>query len=181
MLLHLKENYEPAKIHLVTTGGTIEKTYDETDGLLENRDSIIVAWLHSHLRLPHTHLCVHGLMAKDSLFMTEEDRALIAETIRSLQDSDPGTGIVISHGTDTMALSALFCEKAIPDIRVPVLFTGAMKPLGFLDSDAVQNITEAIMAAQLLAPGFYIAFHNRIFTPERVVKNLKKKTFEAKE
>jgi len=53
-----------------------------------------------------------------------------------------------------------------------------MKPLGFDDSDAAQNVIEALYAAKILAPGIYISFHNQIFNPPFVRKNRDKRTFE---
>ncbi len=61
------------KIALVTTGGTIEKTYDEQTGELANRRSLVHRML-SELRLEATAVTVHELMSKDSLEMTDDDR-----------------------------------------------------------------------------------------------------------
>ena len=68
------------------------------------------------------------------------------------------------------------CTKSVDDLRiknlkVPVVFTGAMIPMGFEDSDATQNVTEALLSAKLLSPGFYISFHNQIFSVPHVQKN----------
>jgi L-asparaginase len=61
----------------------------------------------------------------------------------------------------------------------PIVFTGAMKPMGFEDSDAAQNITEALLATKILKPGVYISFHNRVFELPRVRKNKETRTFES--
>ena len=86
--------------------------------------------------------------------------------------------MVVLHGTDTMAKTAQFIQQNLGP-RVPVVFTGAMKPMGFDDSDATQNVLEAMMAAKILSPGIYISFHNRIFTVPGVRKNKEQGTFEA--
>jgi L-asparaginase len=163
-------------ILIITTGGTIEKTYDEFDGSLENRGTSIKNRILSKLRLPYTNILVHPLLSKDSLYMDDQDRALICEAIKS--DLSKNAPIVVLHGTDTMALSAIYCFERIKNLSVPVVFTGAMIPMGFDDSDATQNVTEALLAARLLAPGFYISFHNQIFKVPHVQKNKEKKTFE---
>lgn len=163
-------------ILIITTGGTIEKTYDEFDGSLENRGTSIRNRILSKLRLPYTNIIVHPLLSKDSLYMDDNDRDLIAETIKvDLKRKAP---IVILHGTDTMALTANYCFERIKDLSVPVVFTGAMVPMGFDDTDATQNVTEAMLAAKLLPPGFYISFHNQIFKVPHVQKNKEKRTFE---
>ncbi|QLY26737.1 asparaginase domain-containing protein [Bdellovibrio sp. KM01] len=161
---------------IITTGGTIEKTYNEFDGSLENRGTSIKNRILSKLRLPYTNILVYPLLSKDSLYMNDEDRALIAVTVKDQMQR--GCPIVLLHGTDTMHVSAEYCFKEIGTPKVPVVFTGAMIPMGFDDSDATQNVTEAMLAAKLLPPGFYISFHNQIFKVPNVRKNREKGTFE---
>lgn len=166
------------EVLVMTTGGTIEKSYDEFDGSLANRESQIKERILHRLRLPYTKISVFSLMAKDSLHMTDYDRTLITKTIEShLSKKKP---IVVLHGTDTMAKTAkLVFENLSSQLEVPIVFTGAMKPMGFEDSDANQNVTEALLAAKVLKPGVYISFHNRVFELPNVRKNKEKRTFEA--
>lgn len=166
----------PKDILIITTGGTIEKTYDEFDGSLENRGTSIKNRILSKLRLPYTNIIVHPLLSKDSLYMDDNDREMISDAIKL--DLKKNAPIVILHGTDTMALTANYCYERIADPKVPVVFTGAMVPMGFDDTDATQNVTEAMLAAKLLPPGFYISFHNQIFKVPHVQKNKEKRTFE---
>ena len=172
------EKNAPKDVLLITTGGTIEKTYDEFDGSLENRGTSIKNRILSKLRLPYTNILVHPLLSKDSLYMDDADRKLICETIS--EDLKREAPIVVLHGTDTMALTAEYCFERIKNPAVPVVFTGAMIPMGFDDTDATQNVTEALLAARLLSPGFYISFHNQIFKVPHVQKNKEKRTFEEK-
>jgi L-asparaginase len=167
----------PQDVIVITTGGTIEKSYDEYDGSLENKDSIIKHLILEKLRMPYTKLHVHSLLAKDSLQMTDYDRTLIAKSIQV--QLEKGWPIIVLHGTDTMAKTAEVCQKYLKNLETPVVFTGAMKPMGFDDSDARQNVTEALLASKLLMPGVYISFHNRIFPVPGVQKNKLKRTFEA--
>lgn len=164
------------EILLFTTGGTIEKTYNEFDGSLENRGTSIKNRITTKLRLPTTQIQVHPLMSKDSLYMTDEDRDIILGKIKEYAYGK--IPIVILHGTDTMTLTADYCWKNVPQTLVPVIFTGAMIPMGFEDSDATQNVTEALLASRILKPGFYITFHNQIFEVPGVQKNKTKGTFE---
>ena len=92
------------RVALVTTGGTIEKTYDEQTGELANRRSIVRRML-SELRLEETEVNVFELMSKDSLEMTEADRIRILEAVRASGACEGGStaGIVVLHGTDTLA------------------------------------------------------------------------------
>jgi L-asparaginase len=168
----------PRKILVITTGGTIEKTYDEEEGTLENRGPEIKNRLLKKLRLPYVELDIISIMAKDSLLMTESDRAFILQTIQYHLPS--GRAIVVLHGTDTMTVTAEYCWKSLKDLAVPLIFTGAMRPLGMEDSDALQNVTEALLAAKILPPGVYVSFHNQIFSVPYVQKNHAKRTFESK-
>ena len=161
---------------ILTTGGTIEKIYDEFEGSLQNKDTIVKNKILEKLRLPYTDIQVHVIMSKDSLFMDDKDRAMILEFIKA--HAMKGYPIVILHGTDTMEVTAKFCFEHFPQISVPVIFTGAMKPLGFDDSDAPQNVIEAIFATQLVKPGYYVTFHGKLFNVPNVTKNKAKRTFE---
>ena len=166
-----------ATVRILTTGGTIEKSYCESEGTLKNRASIIRDGLISSLRLPYTNLELESILNKDSLEMDNDDRDQICAAIeRTAQLGDP---IVILHGTDTMSITADYCYGKLGTPKVPVVFTGAMRPMGFIDSDARQNVTEALLTARLVDPGFYIAFHNRVFPIPGARKNLESGTFEA--
>ncbi len=168
---------QKSHIILMTTGGTIEKVYDEMDGRLENienRGEFIKQKIVKRLRLPYTELDVQPLMSKDSLIMTEADREAIAEKIR--QEQKKGHPIVVLHGTDTMVATAHHCHKNLRP-AVPIIFSGAMVPLGMEESDAPQNVTEALLAAKMLSPGLYVVFHNQVFTVPNVMKLKDKRTF----
>ncbi len=167
------------KVIILTTGGTIEKSYNEFDGSLKNRQSMLKNRLLSKLRLPHTEVELREIMAKDSLHMNDEDRETIWRAIH--EEFKKHGPLLILHGTDTMEVTAQFCFDHCPEPPVAVVFTGAMKPMGFEDSDAAQNFTEALMVVQVLEPGFYISFHNRVFKVPNVKKNRRRRTFESKE
>ena len=159
----------PRSIHIIATGGTIEKTYDERQGYLENRKSVIKETIEKKLRLPNTELTVESLLCKDSSSMTCEDRWVIRQRILSLQvNFNP---IVILHGTDTMELTARFCYEKNQELNAPVVFTGAMKPIDFSDSDALQNVIEALLLVKYLSPSFYVSFHGQVFSAANVTKN----------
>ncbi|WP_299594839.1 asparaginase [uncultured Microbulbifer sp.] len=173
----MTEINQKTTIRILTTGGTIEKSYCESEGTLKNRASIIREGLISSLRLPYTHLELESILNKDSLEMDNSDRDQICAAIA--RTADQGDPIVILHGTDTMAVTAEYCFEKMGTPKVPVVFTGAMRPMGFIDSDARQNVTEALLTARLAEPGFYIAFHNRVFRIPGARKNLETGTFEA--
>ncbi len=161
---------------ILTTGGTIEKTYDEVEGSLQNRETIVKNKILQKLRLPYTDISVKALMSKDSLVMDDKDRDIILASVKEYAAKK--LPIVVLHGTDTMDLTAKHCFTHFKDVSVPVVFTGAMKPLGFDDSDAAQNIIEAIFSARTKQPGYYITFHGKLYLVPNVRKNKSKGTFE---
>jgi L-asparaginase len=156
------------RIYLIATGGTIEKVYSEQTGNVQNLDSKIERYFRL-LRLPDAEIQATHLMNKDSLEMTDPDRALILDTVREkLNDPAP---IVITHGTDTMVDTGLVLQKNLPNLPVPIVLTGAMTPLGFESSDGLQNLTESLLAARVLPPGVYVVMHNQVFPVDRVRKD----------
>ena len=162
------------RIHILSTGGTIEKVYSEQSGVVENRAAKLDRYLRM-LRLPDAEIHAEHLMNKDSLEMTDADRAEVRDRIAQLLvDSAP---IVVSHGTDTMVETGRFLEQAFPDLKVPIVLTGAMTPLGFEGSDGLQNLTESLLAARLLSPGVYIAMHGQVFPVSKTRKDKDRATF----
>lgn len=161
-------------VYLITTGGTIEKEYSEQLGVVVNRESKIGQFLRQ-LRLPEVDVRVTSLMNKDSLEMTPEDRALLVDEVRKLLPEN--CPIVITHGTDTMVESGVLIEKSLPDIKVPIILTGAMMPLGFERSDGLQNLTESLFAARTLAPGVFIVFHSQVIPVAAAKKDRELGTF----
>ena len=171
------------RVALVTTGGTIEKTYDERTGELRNRRSIVQRML-SELRLEDTEVTVHELMSKDSLEMTEEDRARIVEAVRCAGAGEAPAGeaarcggVVVLHGTDTLAETGERLCAGLPRPRVPIVLTGAMRPFEMKSSDALQNLTEAIFATGVLPPGVYCVAHGRVLAFPGVRKDVSRGTF----
>jgi L-asparaginase len=156
------------RIYVIATGGTIEKVYSEQTGNVQNLDSKIDRYFRL-LRLPDADIQVTHLMNKDSLEMTDGDRARVLELVREkLTDTAP---VVITHGTDTMVETGLTLQKNLPDLQVPIVLTGAMTPLGFEASDGLQNLTESLLAARVLGPGVYVVMHNQVFPVDRVRKD----------
>jgi L-asparaginase len=155
-------------IYVLTTGGTMEKVYSEQTGSLGNFSSKVDRYLR-HLRLPDCDVRIVPIMNKDSLEMTDTDRVLILGMVRGvLQEKAP---VVITHGTDTMVETGLYLHRALPELAVPIAMTGAMTPLGFEDSDGLQNLTESLFAVRTLKRGIYVVMHGQAFPIYRVRKD----------
>jgi L-asparaginase len=159
------------KIKIYTTGGTIDKVYFDQKSDYQVGDPQAIGVLErANVVLDYE---VESIIRKDSLDFTDEDRELIRKKV----ESTPLERIVITHGTDTMIVTA----KVLKNISgKTIVMTGSMYPAQFRDSDAVFNIGCAVTAAQILVPGVYIAMNGRIFKPHHVRKNVELNRFEQK-
>ncbi len=162
------------RIALISTGGTIEKTYDELKGVLDNRASVLDVVLAS-LQLDGVDIVRMPLLNKDSLEMTPQDHDLIARTAGSMAEAHDG--VVIVHGTDRLAATGDRIEALRPGVPVPVVLTGAMRPYVMRNTDALQNLTEALLAVQVLPAGVYVAMHNKVLQFPGVAKDRDRGTF----
>lgn len=162
------------RIAILSTGGTIEKTYDELEGVLTNKVSVLEVML-SQLELGGVELERFVLMNKDSLEMTPADHELIAKT--AIEKSLEFDGVIIVHGTDRLAESGNCVLELDPNPRVPIILTGAMRPYEMRTTDSLQNLTEALLGVQIASPGVYVAMHNKLLAFPGVVKDRVNGTF----
>jgi L-asparaginase len=162
------------RIALISTGGTIEKTYDELSGVLANQVSVLDIMLAS-LELRGVEVDRVHLMNKDSLEMTADDHTLIAETAAKLARDH--AGVVVVHGTDRLAASGERVVELAGTPASPIVFTGAMRPYELRATDALQNLTEALLAVQILPAGVYVAMHNQVLQFPGVTKDRTAGTF----
>src|SRR5262245_56958760 len=162
------------RIALTSTGGTIEKPYDELQGVLDNRTSVLDVVL-ATLQLEGVEIVRVPLMNKDSLDMSPQDHDLIAQTAGAMAAAHEG--VVIVHGTDRLANTGDRIVALLGRPRVPIVLTGAMRPYVMRNTDATQNLTEALLAVQVLAPGVYVAMHNLVLAFPGVVKDRERGRF----
>ncbi|MEO1128580.1 MAG: asparaginase domain-containing protein [Planctomycetota bacterium] len=161
-------------IELLTTGGTIEKTYDEASQELANTSSIVPRMLR-RLKLPQTQIHVRELMHKDSLSLTDADRQRIVQT--ATMGVQLTKSIVVLHGTDTLSDTGELLHGALGDSGATIVMTGAMRPYEMKRSDALQNLTEALLASTLLSPGVYCVMHGQALRFPGVRKDVDRGTF----
>jgi L-asparaginase len=157
------------KLRIFTTGGTIDKIYFDAKSEYEVGEPQIGEVLREMgVGFPFE---ITSLMRKDSLDMTDADRALIRDAVMQ----DPARAVLITHGTDTMTETA----AALQDIPgKTIVLTGALSPARFRGSDAIFNVGGAVVVAQTMAPGVYIVMNGRAFDARKVRKNRDKNRFE---
>ena len=152
-------------ILLLTTGGTIA-SLPGGEGLEPQRSDVMEREL-NQLRT-YYNITVEDVMCLDSSNMQPEQWQTIARHIFARKDEFEG--IVISHGTDTMAYSASAVTFMLPNIDVPVVFTGSQLPLSDILSDGPDNLRTAFAMAASGTPGVFLAFDRKIMLGCRTVK-----------
>nr|WP_246617164.1 asparaginase domain-containing protein [Sphingomonas yunnanensis] len=159
---------------VVTTGGTIDKLYFDALSEYQIGDSVVERVLRqARVALPFR---VVELLRKDSLDLTDADRAAIVATVAAA----PETRAVITHGTDTMTDTAAALLAAGAGVAgKTIVLVGALAPARFADSDAPFNLGMAVAAAQTAAPGVWIAMNGTVFDGAKVRKDRSVNSFVA--
>jgi L-asparaginase len=157
-------------IRILVTGGTFDKEYDMIEGKLYFNETHVPEML--KLGRCDLDIDVRTLMMIDSLDMTDADRLLISHQAQACDECN----LVITHGTDTMSVTAEFL--AIQKIPKTNVLTGALIPYKFGSSDGFFNLGSALAFAQVLPQGVYISMNGRYFTAGRVRKNRDTGMFE---
>ena len=152
-------------ILLLTTGGTIASVLGG-EGLEPQRSAVMEREL-NQLRT-YYNIAVEDVMCLDSSNMQPEQWQTIARHV--FERKDAFDGIVISHGTDTMAYSASAVTFMLPNIDVPVVFTGSQLPLADILSDGPDNLRTAFAMAASGTPGVFLAFDRKVMLGCRAVK-----------
>ena len=153
------------KILLLTTGGTIA-SIPGGEGLEPHRSGVMEREL-EQLRT-YYEITVQDVMCLDSSNIRPEEWQLIARHI--FENRAGSDGIVVSHGTDTMAYTASAVTFMLPDIDLPVVFTGSQLPLADMLSDGPDNLRTAFAMAASGKPGVFLAFDRKVMLGCRAVK-----------
>ena len=153
------------RILLLTTGGTIA-SLPGGEGLEPHRSDVMEREL-EQLRT-YYEITVRDVMCLDSSNISPEEWQTIAHSIFELRRGFDG--IVVSHGTDTMAYTASAVTFMLPNIDLPVVFTGSQLPLSDVLSDGPDNLRTAFAMAASGCPGVFLAFDRKVMLGCRAVK-----------
>lgn len=153
-------------IRLISTGGTIAcKPTDR--GLapeLTAKDMLSIIGIHSD------NISCTDLFSMDSSNIQPDEWLKIAREIKLTAQNKEIDGIVLTHGTDTMAYTASMLSFLLLDIKIPIVLTGAQTPIVNPDSDGRKNLSDALLAASKLPSGVYICFGGFVMLGCRAVK-----------
>lgn len=158
------------QLAILTCGGTFDKVYhdalsDYTIGDPCAHDILAEAGMRDGWELLE-------VMRKDSLDMTDADR----DHLHQAAADCTAAHLVVVHGTDTMVDSAARLANLADKT---IVFTGAMSPARFRQSDATFNLGFAIAAALTASPGVYIAMGGQLHRHDQVRKNREAGRFET--
>ncbi|MCB0074786.1 MAG: asparaginase [Caldilineaceae bacterium] len=165
-------NGDTRTVLVVTTGGTIDKVYFDALSEFTVGASMVGELLReAHVDAPFR---IVELLRKDSLELTDEDRALIAGCVAAADE----TAVVITHGTDTMTVTAERLRAEPGCAGKTIVLTGALAPARFAHSDATFNVGMAFAAVQCQPPGVYLVMNGQVFTAGKVRKDRANNRFE---
>lgn len=153
------------KILLITTGGTIA-SMPGGEGLEPHRSGVMEREL-DQLRTYYD-ITVRDVMCLDSSNIRPEEWQMLARDIFRYRTG--ADGIVVSHGTDTMAYTASAVTYMLANIDLPVVFTGSQLPLSDMLSDGPDNLRTAFAMAASGCPGVFLAFDRKVMLGCRAVK-----------
>ena len=156
---------------ILNTGGTFNKRYNPLTGLMEvPYDNQAVEKI---LKTFTYEIKMAGLIYKDSLDMTADDRKMLADIILNSEEK----AFVVVHGTDTMHQSARLLNEVVSD--QVVVFTGAMVPYAVDPVEATANLAMAIAYANMQSvPGAYICMQGSAAPYDQLQKNRESGKFE---
>jgi len=157
------ENAMQKRIALLATGGTIASTPGENGYAPTLGAADLIKGTHFPCEIePIDVFCL------DSSNMQPEEWCVLAQAAHdALLTCD---GVVITHGTDTMAYTASILSFMMAGIQKPVILTGAQIPIGDPLSDARGNLRRAVAAALQPIRGVYVCFDQKLIQGTRCVK-----------
>lgn len=154
------------RILLLTTGGTIASR-PAADGLAPGMDGADLAHRLTGIMENYT-VSIRDILHLDSSNIQPEEWQLIAREVFAARDEFDG--IVVTHGTDTMAYTASVLSFMLPGLPLPVVLTGAQLPIEHPLTDGMENLRTAFAMAASGAPGVYLAFDRKVILGCRAVK-----------
>jgi L-asparaginase len=160
------------KILMLGTGGTIAGTAScQADLLGYTAAQIgIDALVEALPELAGMNLAFEQLAQLDSKDMDFATWDRLALRVQAALDDEAITGIVITHGTDTLEETAYLLHRLL-DAHKPVVLTAAMRPASSLSADGPQNLLDAVLVAQ--SPGVrgvLVALQGAVHRADRVRK-----------
>ena len=142
-----------SRILLLTTGGTIASLPTD-DGLAPGLDGEDLAELLPRGVTDSYDITIQDILHLDSSNIQPEEWQTIARHVFAQRGAYDG--IVITHGTDTMAYTASILSFMLRGISIPVVLTGAQLPMTHPLSDGMENLRTALAMAASGVAGVFL-------------------------
>lgn len=155
------------RLLLLTTGGTIASLPTE-GGLAPGLAGEDLARLLPSGVEEHYMVSIRDVLHLDSSNIQPEEWQVIAREI--YHNREEYDGIVITHGTDTMAYTASVLSFMLQGIRIPVVLTGSQLPITHPLTDGIENLRTALAMAASGTAGVFLAFNRKVMLGCRSVK-----------
>ena len=153
----LEAEGELPTVSLISTGGTIASTVDYRTGAVTaqfDAEDVLRAVPELAGRANYRGRVVSNILSEN---MTPERWKELADAVAD-EIQDGADGVVVMHGTDTMAYSASALAFMV-DTPVPVVFVGSQRSADRPSSDNVVNAVCAVEAAKADASGVFVCMH----------------------
>ena len=154
-----------SKITVLNTGGTFNKRYNPLKGELEvPTDNIALEEIIQNCF--NVDFEIINIISKDSLEIIDEDRDILIETIKKLENEN----IIVVHGTDTIDVTAKYLNNRIENKKI--VLTGAIVPMCIKKVEATLNFAQAIgFLNAKISNGIYISMHGAVKSYDKLLKN----------
>ena len=155
-----------SKVLIINTGGTLSsvaRQHGLTPGL--TTDSMLKEL---HIVAGEAELSTLEFSSLDSANIFPEDWAELARLIS--ENRKRADGIVVIHGTDTLAYTSSMLSFMLQNIQIPVVITGSQLSISNPVADAMENLRCAIYMAQSRCPGVFVAFNRKVMLGCRASK-----------
>jgi L-asparaginase len=116
-------------------------------------------------------LTTEHVFSLDSADMGPEHWLILAERVHRALSAKDVDGVVVVHGTDTMAYAASALALLLGPLPKPVVLTGAQRPLEEERTDARANLVDAVTVATLPVPEVSVVFASRALRGVRATKS----------
>lgn len=159
-------------VAVVSTGGTIASraTHAGGDVVVLDNASHFQSVLREHT--PELDLEFHDQSGTSSFMLSISDLMRLKDAVEALLAQPHITGVVITHGTDTMEETAFFLDLVI-DSPKPIVLTGAQRAADDPYPDGPRNVICAVRVAgspEMAGLGTVIAFEDEIHAARDVTK-----------
>src|SRR5699024_9372019 len=159
----------PATVVVISTGGTIASR-DTGQGAVATGSA---AEIMAHLPTSDTRIEGRDLLRMGSYLLGHQQLREIATAVAEELVREDVTGVVVTHGTDTVEETAFLLDLVHTSTK-PVVLTGAQRPADQPDTDGPRNLTDAVTVAasqQARGCGALVVFAGRVHSPQRMRKH----------